>query len=195
MIDKNFRGNAYIESNGKVMCEYSNGYADISNRIPNTTDTRFACASMSKTFVAVGILQLIEKGELKFDDELENILGYMPPANIEIIAENLLNYMMKGNAFVAIGQAFTNMFQLTDSYNITWEIFGLAAAGATGSGTCEIELTDSFKDAVFASEAEAGAFVAHGIAERIEVSDTFQGTIQLGSAANVGNGITYTEII
>ena len=74
MIDKNFRGNAYIESNGKVMCEYSNGYADISNRIPNTTDTRFACASMSKTFVAVGILQLIEKGELKFDDELENIL-------------------------------------------------------------------------------------------------------------------------
>ncbi len=128
-------------------------------------------------------------------DELENILGYMPPANIEILAENLLNYLMEGNAFVAMGQAFTNMFQLTDSYNVTWEISGLAAAGATGSGTCEIELTDSYKDAVFASEAEAGAFVAQGIAERIEVSDTFQGTIQLGSAANVGNGITYTEII
>ena len=74
IIDKSIRGNTYIVKDGKVLCEYSNGYADISNKIPNTFDTRFACASMSKTFVAVGILQLIERGELSFEDKIENIL-------------------------------------------------------------------------------------------------------------------------
>lgn len=128
-------------------------------------------------------------------EELENILGYMPPANILIIAENVLNYLLSGNAFVGAGMAIAEMFQLTDSYNITWTIPASAYAVGAGSGTCEIELTDSFKETMLASEAEAGAFTAHSIAESIEVSDSSQGTIQLGSAANVGNGITYTEII
>lgn len=73
-IDNQFRGNAYIVQNGEVLCRYCGGYADIANEIPNTFETRFACASMSKTFVAVGILQLIEKDLLKFDDTIGKIL-------------------------------------------------------------------------------------------------------------------------
>ena len=73
-MDKEFRGNAYIVRDGEVLCEYSGGFADLSNEIPNTIDTRFACASMSKSFVAVGILQLIERGKLKLDDTLGAVL-------------------------------------------------------------------------------------------------------------------------
>ena len=73
-IDKDFRGNAYIVQNGETICSHSSGYADIANRLPNTFDTRFACASMSKTFVAVGILHFIEKGRLSFNDALKDIL-------------------------------------------------------------------------------------------------------------------------
>ena len=83
-IDKDFRGNAYIVQNGETICSHSSGYADIANRLPNTFDTRFACASMSKTFVAVGILQFIEKGRLSFNDSLKDILdmdlGSIDPA-------------------------------------------------------------------------------------------------------------------
>lgn len=128
-------------------------------------------------------------------DELENILGYMPPANIEIIANNVLEYLMSGTAFVATGLAFTNLFNLTDSYQVNWTFNADAGAAASGSGTCEIMLTDSFQGEIFGSEAEAGAFVAHQMTEQIEVSDTFKGTIQLDSASNTGFGITYTEII
>ena len=70
VMDKEFRGNAYIFKDGEVLLNYSGGFADIANEIPNTTVTRFASASMGKTFVAVGILQLIEEETLRFEDTI-----------------------------------------------------------------------------------------------------------------------------
>ena len=74
MINENFRGTAYIVQNDRVLCKYSGGFADLANEIPNTFETSFACASMSKTFVAVGILQLIEHGKLGFTSTLGELL-------------------------------------------------------------------------------------------------------------------------
>lgn len=73
-IDKNFRGNIYILKDEKVICNFSNGYADLPNEIPNTLETKFASASAGKVFIAVAILQLIEKGKINFDDTLEKFL-------------------------------------------------------------------------------------------------------------------------
>ena len=73
-MDKDFRGVAYVVKNDEVLCDYCGGFADLSNGIPNTIDTRFASASMGKTFVAVGILQLIENGKLNFSDTLGGVL-------------------------------------------------------------------------------------------------------------------------
>ena len=75
-MDINFRGNAYIVKDSEVLLNYSGGFADLANEIPNTIDTRFACASMGKTFVAVGILQLIEAGKLEFEDTIGAILDF-----------------------------------------------------------------------------------------------------------------------
>ena len=74
MIDSDFRGVVYIIQDDKVLCEKVTGFADLSNEIPNTLETRFATASAGKVFVAVGILQLIEQGKLKFDDTLGKLL-------------------------------------------------------------------------------------------------------------------------
>lgn len=74
VMDKDFRGNAYIIQNEDVLLNYSGGFADLANEIPNIFNTRFASASMGKTFVAVGILQLIEAGKLRFEDTLGTIL-------------------------------------------------------------------------------------------------------------------------
>lgn len=105
-------------------------------------------------------------------DELENMLDYIMPCNILVTAENILDYILNGFAYVGVGQAFADMFQLTDSFKCTWELPATAYVGATGSGTCEIELTDSFKDGILASDAEAHAFAAQGITATIQVSDT-----------------------
>ena len=73
-MDKDFRGNAYIVKGKEVLLNYSGGFADLANEIPNTFETRFASASMGKTFVAVGILQLIEKGKLRLEDTIGAVL-------------------------------------------------------------------------------------------------------------------------
>ena len=92
-MDDKLRGNAYISKNGEFLCNYSGGYADIANEIPNTYKTRFACASMSKTFVAVGILQLIEKGKIGFGDKLGDILdAELKNIDPEVTVEQLLTH-------------------------------------------------------------------------------------------------------
>ncbi len=93
MMDVNFRGNIYIVQNGKVLYERENGFADLQNEISNTIETKFASASAEKVFVAAGILQLIERGKIKFDDTLGMLLD-MPLNDIDkaVTVKQLLNH-------------------------------------------------------------------------------------------------------
>ncbi len=93
IIDADFRGNIYIVQNGKVLYERENGFADLSNEIPNTIETKFASASAGKVFVAAGILQLIERGKIKLDDTLGMLLD-MPLNDIDqdVTVRELLNH-------------------------------------------------------------------------------------------------------
>ena len=93
MMDVNFRGNIYIVQNDKVLYERENGFADLQNEISNTIETKFASASAGKVFVAVGILQLIERGRIKFDDTLGMLLD-MPLNDIDkdVTVKQLLNH-------------------------------------------------------------------------------------------------------
>lgn len=74
VLNKDFRGIVHIVQDGKVIYNRQNGFADLSNEIPNTLDTKFASASAGKVFVACGILQLIERGILKFESTLGEII-------------------------------------------------------------------------------------------------------------------------
>ena len=69
-LNPDFRGVGYILQDEEVILEHVSGYRDYANELPNTIDTKFASASAGKVFVAVGILQLIEKGELHFEDTI-----------------------------------------------------------------------------------------------------------------------------
>ena len=124
-------------------------------------------------------------------EDLERIFRYMLPANVQVIAENILDYLIEGSAYVTVGQVFIDMFQLTDSFGAVWSLGGVACPAAAGSGACEIMLTDSVND-VFTINSGAGGFTAHCITNQIEVSDSYQDTIYGFSNANTGTGITYT---
>ncbi len=92
-MDTDFRGNAFIIKNGEVLLEYCGGYADLANEIPNTPETRFATASMGKTFVAVGILQLIEAGRLHLEDTLGALLDFdLKQIDPEVTVKQLLTH-------------------------------------------------------------------------------------------------------
>ena len=93
LIDEGFRGNILIVRKGAVLYESSSGFADLANEIPNTMDTRFATASAGKTFVAVGILQLVERGLIKLGDTLGTLLDIdLKQIDPDVTVEQLLNH-------------------------------------------------------------------------------------------------------
>lgn len=93
MFDRNFRGNIYIVKDNEVLCENVTGFADLANEVPNTLETKFASASAGKVFVAVGILQLIEKGKIKLDDTIGKILDIdLQNIDADVTVEQLLNH-------------------------------------------------------------------------------------------------------
>lgn len=58
-----------------VVFEGAEGFADLEKQVRFTTQTRMQIASISKTFVATAIMQLLENGSLDLD---ENISSYLP---------------------------------------------------------------------------------------------------------------------
>lgn len=93
LVGSDFRGCCVIEENNKIIFSSASGFSDLANEIPNTLETKFATASAGKVFVAVAILQLIEKGDLHLQDTLGSILAinlnYIDP---EVTVEQLLTH-------------------------------------------------------------------------------------------------------
>ena len=93
LIDSDFKGNIYIVKDGEVICESVTGFADLANEIPNTIETKFASASAGKVFVAVAILQLVEQGNIKFDDTLGELLDIdLHSIDPDVTVKQLLNH-------------------------------------------------------------------------------------------------------
>ncbi len=93
LISCSFRGNVYIVQGEEILCESVTGFADLANEMPNTIETKFASASAGKVFVAVGILQLIEQGKIRFDDTLGKLLDIeLRSIDVDVTVEQLLNH-------------------------------------------------------------------------------------------------------
>lgn len=60
----------------EVVYESVHGMANRADRIPVRRSTRFATASLSKMFTAVGVLDAAGRGELRLDD---SVVGILPP--------------------------------------------------------------------------------------------------------------------
>ncbi len=54
------------------------GWADRDARVPVTADTHFRAGSISKTFVAMALVQLYEDGKLDLDAPLRTLLPDLP---------------------------------------------------------------------------------------------------------------------
>lgn len=93
-LQKDFRGAELIIKNGEILFQRTTGYADLANRIANGPETKFASASAGKVFVAVGILQLIERHKLRFDDTLGGLLDIdLHKIDHQVTVEQLLTHV------------------------------------------------------------------------------------------------------
>jgi len=70
-----FSGTVLLAKDGKVLFKAAYGLASKRFDVPNKIDTKFNLGSMNKMFTAVAISQLVQRGQLSFDDPLGKFLS------------------------------------------------------------------------------------------------------------------------
>jgi len=88
-----FSGVISVRQAGTVLYEKAMGYADRSNGIPNTLDTRFGIASGTKFLTALAIGKLIAAQKLDFSTKLQDCLALpFPHYSPDITIQHLLTH-------------------------------------------------------------------------------------------------------
>lgn len=86
-------GSLSILKDGKSVYHKSLGYQSITSegKIPNTMASKFRIGSVTKTFTAVMIFQLVDEGKIKLEEKLSNYFPEIPNAS-KITIANMLNH-------------------------------------------------------------------------------------------------------
>lgn len=95
-----------IMKNGEIIKAQGYGFANIKSRTPVTPTTVFKIASISKQFIATGIMLLSQDGRLSVEDPINKYLPDLPPAWRPITIRHCLSHtaglVREGPAFDAI---------------------------------------------------------------------------------------------
>jgi CubicO group peptidase (beta-lactamase class C family) len=107
--ERAFNGSVLVAKNGKIIYQKNVGFADMEHKVPITSNTRFELASISKTFTAILILQLVESGKIKLDakvsDYISEFSGY---DSGEITIHHLLSHTSGIQDFVGLNCDFAS---------------------------------------------------------------------------------------
>ncbi|MHC4172009.1 MAG: serine hydrolase [Planctomycetota bacterium] len=76
-----FNGAILVAENGKIIYKDGFGYANYEWNLPNSVNTKFRIASITKGFTAILFLQLLEEGKVNINDKL---IKYIPEVGSKI---------------------------------------------------------------------------------------------------------------
>ncbi len=81
-----------VAIDGRVIYNKAFGLANLEYRVPNTTTTRFEAGSVSKQFVAAGILLLAQEGRLSLGDDVRKYIPELREYEAPITIDMLLSH-------------------------------------------------------------------------------------------------------
>jgi CubicO group peptidase (beta-lactamase class C family) len=88
-----FDGTVLVADHGKIVYQHAFGLANREWQAPNTVDTAYRIASLTKMFTATLIMQLAEQGKLKLDDRIGQYVPELKPAiGQQVSLHQLLNH-------------------------------------------------------------------------------------------------------
>ena len=99
-------GSISIYEDGKEVYQNSIGHADINKGMPATANTKYRIGSISKTFTAAIMMQLIEENKLKLSSKLAEFYPEIPNSK-EITIEQLLRHRSGLQNFTYSDEYFT----------------------------------------------------------------------------------------
>lgn len=86
-----FMGQLSIREGDKVIFEKGYGFADVDSKVKATATTKYKIGSITKTFTAVMVMQLIEERKLKLETKLDKFFPQIKNAN-KITIHDLLHH-------------------------------------------------------------------------------------------------------
>jgi CubicO group peptidase (beta-lactamase class C family) len=87
-----FNGYVLVARDGKIAFGKGYGMANFEEEIPNTPQTKFRLASITKSFTAMAVMMLQEKGKLNLQDSICKYLSDCPDAWKPVTVRQLLNH-------------------------------------------------------------------------------------------------------
>ncbi len=85
-----FEGGVLVSRGGKIVFEQAYGYANRARKIKNTPNTVFAIGSAPIDFTHAGILLLIDRGNVSFDDTVSDYFANVPEDKRGITIKHLM---------------------------------------------------------------------------------------------------------
>ena len=76
-----------------VMWTKGYGFADMENRSPAKPESMYRMASVNKPMTAVAVLQLVEKGKIDLDAEVQTYVPYFPKKKFPVTVRQLLGHI------------------------------------------------------------------------------------------------------
>jgi len=116
-----FSGVCLVIKGNETLFAVANGLANRDFNIPNTINTRFDTASVTKIFTAAAVLQLAEKGLLGLDDKIHDIVDLKNTAiPDDVRIEHLLNHTsgIADDADEEAGEDYSTLFIDKPNYAI-----------------------------------------------------------------------------
>src|SRR5215217_8195909 len=109
-----------VVKKGKVIYTHSFGLKDVEQGIPLTENTLFRIASISKSFSATAIMQLVDEGRLNLDEDFSRLVGFKvrnPKYPDKIIS---LKMVMSHTSSINDSQGYFNLDAINPDKNPDW---------------------------------------------------------------------------
>ncbi|MGH9907283.1 MAG: serine hydrolase, partial [Pyrinomonadaceae bacterium] len=69
------------------------GYADLENKVPAKAESAYRLASVTKPMTGIAIMQLVEKGKINLDAEVQTYVSYFPKKKWPVTVRQLLGHL------------------------------------------------------------------------------------------------------
>lgn len=127
-------------------------------------------------------------------EELDYLLNYMIPANIELTSKNEMMIDINGKTKLASGITFCNVIEISDNFNEEFKINGDSSIKNVIINTTIIEITDNFKEDIkINGNNKVGSTIIN--TTMIEITDNFKENVKVEGQNNIGSNVNLTEII
>ncbi len=117
-----------IVKDGKIIKAQGYGLANVEHNIPAKPETVYKIASVSKQFLATGIMLLVQDGKLRVDDKISQHLDGTPETWKDITIRHFLTHT---SGVVREAPGF-NAFKVQDDFDVIKTAFALPLRFTTG---------------------------------------------------------------